>query len=50
MRRSSKAKSGEHREFKRGTASMAAPFRGFRDEGFSENFLGDGTCFWRDGS
>jgi hypothetical protein len=21
----------EHREFKRGTASMAAPFRGFRD-------------------
>ena len=37
----------EHRRFKRGTANMAAPFRGFltSHNGASVNFLGDGTIF-----
>src|SRR5438093_8619902 len=37
----------EHRRFRRGTASMAAPFRGFltSHNGSSVNFLGDGTIF-----
>jgi len=37
----------EHRRFKRGTANMAAPFRGFLTSrnGSSVNFLGDGTIF-----
>ena len=41
----------EHRRFKRGTANMAAPFRGFltSHNGSSVNFLGDGTIFWGDG-
>src|SRR5437773_1158688 len=42
----------EHRRFKRGTANMAAPFRGFltSHNGSSVNFLGDGTIFWGDGT
>ena len=42
----------EHRRFKRGTANMAAPFRGFltSHNGASVNFLGDGTIFWGDGT
>ena len=39
--------SSEHRRFKRGAASIGARFRGSGTSynGFSENFLGDGTIF-----
>jgi hypothetical protein len=48
----------EHREFKRSIENSSAGPQVWRrrsegsatsHNGFSENFLGDGTCFWRDG-